>query len=90
MRIKIDLESDDLIDGLLIYIRDDQSMGIYKDIVDFENGGDGILKDVNIKTEFLCPSCEVWTDSENWTGEYICQNCAWDSLETEAYGEILE
>ena len=86
MRIKIDLESDALIDGLLIYIDENQRIITYKSWLDMD---EGIKVEANIKTEFLCPSCEAWTDSENWTEKYICQNCAWDSLETEAYGEIL-
>ena len=84
MRIKIDLESDELIDGLLIYIDENQRIITYKSWLDMD---EGIEIEANIKTEFFCPSCEAWTDSENWTG-YICQNCAWDSLETEAYGEL--
>lgn len=88
MKIKIELESDHLIDGLYLYIGDAQKIEVYRTFRDMDDGIE-ITDEVTLAYQLYCPSCESWVEYENWTGEYICNNCAWDSLETEAYGESL-
>lgn len=88
MRIKIELESDDLIDGLFLHITEDQKIEVYRTFRDIDDGR-SITDQVTLAYQFYCPSCESWVESENWTEKYICSGCAWDSLETESYGESL-
>jgi hypothetical protein len=84
--MRLEIESDDLIHGVFIHITDEQEVKVYRTFSDIDEGN---AIEVNLSYEFYCPSCESWNDPENWTGKYICSSCAWDVLETEAYGESL-
>lgn len=88
MRIRIDLESDFFIDGLFVHITENQKVKVYQSFRDIDEGIE-ITDQVKLLYQLHCPACESWIDFENWTEKYICSNCAWDSLETEAYGELL-
>lgn len=44
------------------------------------------------EAERYCSGCEQWKTKAKWgtMDDSVCDGCAWDGLETEAYGESLE